>query len=130
MPALEFFLFAATLLGIAVFHKHSLQIALGGLAVVVLYKFAVTGFPQGPGVAGLAQHLAHEWVTLANLFGLITGFALLAHHFYESRVPELLPAFLPDDWKGGFVLLVLVFVLSSFLDNIAAALIGGTMASA
>src|SRR4029450_3996798 len=40
-----------------------------------------------------------------------------------------MPAFLPDDWKGGFVLLVIIFVLSSFLDNIAAALIGGTIAS-
>jgi Na+/H+ antiporter NhaD/arsenite permease-like protein len=39
-----------------------------------------------------------------------------------------MPAVLPDDWKGGFVLLVLVFILSSFLDNIAAALIGGTVA--
>jgi len=130
MPALEFFLFAATLLGIAVFHRHSLQIALGGLVVVLVYKFAVTGFPPGPGVSGLGQHLAHEWVMLTNLFGLITGFALLAHHFYESRVPDLLPAILPDDWKGGFVLLVMVFVLSSFLDNIAAALIGGAMARA
>jgi len=130
MPALEFFLFAATLLGIAVFHRHALQIALAGLVVVVLYKFVVTGFPPGPGLAGLVQHLAHEWVTLANLFGLITGFALLANHFHHSAVPELLPAVLPNDWKGAFVLLVLVFVLSSFLDNIAAALIGGTMASA
>ena len=42
----------------------------------------------------------------------------------------VLPRILPDDWKGGFVLLVMVFVLSRFLDNIAAALIGGTMASA
>jgi Na+/H+ antiporter NhaD/arsenite permease-like protein len=39
-----------------------------------------------------------------------------------------MPAFLPDGWKGGFALLVLVAVISSFLDNIAAALIGGTMA--
>jgi Na+/H+ antiporter NhaD/arsenite permease-like protein len=39
-----------------------------------------------------------------------------------------MPAILPDDWKGGFFLLVIVFVLSSFLDNIAAALIGGVMA--
>src|SRR5438045_9102168 len=39
-----------------------------------------------------------------------------------------MPALLPDDWKGGVVLLILVFVLSSFLDNIAAALIGGTVA--
>jgi Na+/H+ antiporter NhaD/arsenite permease-like protein len=39
-----------------------------------------------------------------------------------------MPAILPDDWKGAFVLLAIVFVLSSFLDNIAAALIGGVMA--
>ena len=81
-------------------------------------------------MAGFAAHLGHEWVTLANLLGLITGFALLANHFHRSSLPLLLPRILPDDWKGGFLLLVLVFVLSSFLDNIAAALIGGTMASA
>ena len=40
----------------------------------------------------------------------------------------LLPRYLPDDWKGGLCLLLLVFVMSSFLDNIAAAMIGGTMA--
>src|SRR6059058_1676690 len=34
----------------------------------------------------------------------------------------------PHDWKGAFWLLIIVFVLSSFLDNIAAALIGGAMA--
>ncbi|HEX7402542.1 MAG TPA: SLC13 family permease [Usitatibacter sp.] len=67
---------------------------------------------------------------LANLFGLLMGFALLSKHFDESQVPAVLPAILPDDWKGGFFLLVMVFVLSSFLDNIAAALIGGTMAAA
>jgi Na+/H+ antiporter NhaD/arsenite permease-like protein len=39
-----------------------------------------------------------------------------------------MPAYLPDDWKGAFALLVIVCVLSSFLDNIAAALIGGVMA--
>ena len=48
--------------------------------------------------------------------------------FEESRVPDILPKYLPDDWKGPFLLLVFVFVLSSFLDNIAAALIGGTIA--
>jgi Na+/H+ antiporter NhaD/arsenite permease-like protein len=35
---------------------------------------------------------------------------------------------LPSGWGGGFALLGLVFVLSSFLDNIAAALIGATVA--
>ncbi len=58
------------------------------------------------------------------------GFALLSNYFEQSHIPKALPYFLPDDWKGGFVLLVLVFVLPSFLDNFAAALIGGTVASA
>ena len=53
---------------------------------------------------------------------------MLARHFELSQIPALLPRYLPDDWKGGFAMLVLVFVLSSFLDNIAAAIIGGTMA--
>ena len=65
---------------------------------------------------------------MANLFLLLMGFALLSRHFEKSQIPAVMPRFLPDDWKGGFVLLVLVFVLSSFLDNIAAALIGGVVA--
>jgi len=52
----------------------------------------------------------------------------LSKIFEESGVPDVLPRFLPDDWKGPFLLLVFVFILSSFLDNIAAALIGGTIA--
>jgi Na+/H+ antiporter NhaD/arsenite permease-like protein len=77
---------------------------------------------------GFALHLQHEWVILANLLCLLLGFALLSRHFEESRVPAWLPTLLPDDWKGGFVLLLMIFVLSSFLDNIAAAIIGGTIA--
>jgi Na+/H+ antiporter NhaD/arsenite permease-like protein len=124
----DFVLFGLTLLGVALFHRYTLQVALTGLAVITLYKLAFTGFKTGPGVNGLALHMAHEWIILANLLGLLLGFALLSRHFEESRVPDVLPRFLPDDWKGAFVLLVMVFVLSSFLDNIAAALIGGAMA--
>ena len=39
-----------------------------------------------------------------------------------------MPALLPDGWKGGAMLLGIVFLLSSFLDNIAGAIIGGTVA--
>ena len=124
----DFMLFGLTLLGVALFHRHTLAVALAGLAVITLYKLVFTGFKTGAGVAGLSAHMAHEWVILANLLGLLLGFALLSRHFEDSRVPEVLPRYLPDDWKGAFVLLVMVFVLSSFLDNIAAALIGGTMA--
>ena len=126
--ALEFILFAGTLLGIALFHRHTLPIALVGLLSVVTYKWLGPGFATGTGFAGLTTHFAHEWVTLANLLCLLLGFELLARDFEASHVPELLPRYLPDDWKGPLVLLVLVFVLSSFLDNIAAALIGGAMA--
>jgi Na+/H+ antiporter NhaD/arsenite permease-like protein len=124
----DFILFGLTLLGVALFHHATLQVALTGLAAIVVYKLIFTGFKFGAGFAGLALHMQHEWVILANLFLLLMGFALLSRHFEKSRVPDEMPAFLPDEWKGGFVLLVLVFVLSSFLDNIAAALIGGTMA--
>ncbi|EME69669.1 hypothetical protein H261_12166 [Paramagnetospirillum caucaseum] len=125
---LEFVLFAATLLGVALLHNHTLYVGLSGFAVISAYKIAATGFKTGPGLAGFAGHLGHEWVTIANLFCLLMGFALLSRHFEKSHVPVLLPKYLPDDWKGGFVMLVMVFVLSSFLDNIAAALIGGAMA--
>jgi Na+/H+ antiporter NhaD/arsenite permease-like protein len=126
---LEFVLFALTLLGVAVFHHRTLEVAATGLVAIIVYKFAFAGFEHGAGPAGLLAHLGHEWVVLANLFGLLMGFALLSRHFEESRVPQRLPDFLPDDWRGGFVLLAMVFVLSSFLDNIAAALIGGTVAA-
>ena len=72
--------------------------------------------------------MQHEAVILANLFLLLMGFAILSRHFENSRIPDEMPAFLPDGWQGGLALLAIVFVLSSFLDNIAAALIGGTMA--
>ena len=124
----DFILFALTLAGVALFHHHTLRVALTGLAVIAVYKLAFTGFKTGPGFAGLATHFQHEWVILANLFLLLTGFALLSRHFEKSRVPLVLPRVLPGDWYGAFVLLLMVFVLSSFLDNIAAALIGGAMA--
>ena len=125
---IDFILFALVLLGVALFHQHTLKVALAGAVVISLYQLLVTGFKTGTGLGGLAGHFGHEWVTLANLLGLLLGFALLADHFEKSRLPELLPHLLPDDWRGGFLLLAGVFVMSAFLDNIAAAMIGGTMA--
>src|SRR6185503_4034015 len=106
----------------------TLRVALTGVIVISAYKVLFAPFREGAGVAGFVQHLGHEWVLLANLLGLLLGFALLSKHFEASEVPAWLPKLLPDDWKGAFVLLVMIFVLSSFLDNIAAALIGGTIA--
>jgi Na+/H+ antiporter NhaD/arsenite permease-like protein len=126
---LDFILFALILIGVAMFHHHTLRVALTGLAVLIVYKLAFTGFKTGPGFGGFVSHMFHEWVILTNLLCLLVGFALLSNHFEKSEVPKVLPRFLPDDWKGCFVLLAVIFVLSSFLDNIAAALIGGTIAA-
>ncbi|HEU4395505.1 MAG TPA: citrate transporter, partial [Planctomycetota bacterium] len=132
----EFVLFVLTLLGVALFHHHTLFVALGGLAAVTTYKVLVlTDFHLG-------HHLWHEWQVVwdpehskfkvgaaTNLLGLLIGFSLLAKFFEESKVPEWIPRILPDKglW-GGFVLLAYVWILSSFLDNIAAAMIGGVVA--
>jgi Na+/H+ antiporter NhaD/arsenite permease-like protein len=125
---IDFILFGLTLLGLMVFHRHTLALAVAGLAVIVTYKLLVTGFHTGAGITGLALHLQHEWVVLANLFLLLIGFAILSRYFEESGIPDVMPAILPDDWRGCLMLLAIVFVLSGFLDNIASALIGGTVA--
>jgi Na+/H+ antiporter NhaD/arsenite permease-like protein len=118
----EFLLFGLTLLGVALFHDRTLEVAATGLLAIILLKLETA--PD----FSLGAHFLQEAPTLVNLFGLLLGFAVLARHFESSQVPEIMPRWLPDDWKGGFVLLLMVFMLSSFLDNIAAALIGGTVA--
>jgi Na+/H+ antiporter NhaD/arsenite permease-like protein len=125
---IEFLIFGLTLAGVAIFHRYALPIAACGLAVIIAFEWVFTQFPTGPGGAGLALHFAHEWVTLANLLLLLVGFAMVAAHFEQSLLPAALPRYLPDDWTGAFALLAIVFVISGFLDNIAAALIGGAMA--
>jgi len=118
---IDFVLFGLTLLGVAVFHRHTLRVALMGLATIAIYKIVFTGFDAGAGARGFVFHLGHEWVILANLLCLLMGFALLSRHFEKSLAMLLLPKYLPHDWKGGFVLLAAVWLLSSFLDNIAVA---------
>lgn len=124
----EFILFGLTLLGVAIFHRYTLQAAAAGVVAVLGWRWGVTGFPHGEGLHGLGMHLGHEWVLLANLFLLLTGFDLLAHHFSNSRVPAILPRYLPSGRWGAAILLALVFALSGFLDNIAAAMIGAAIA--
>jgi Na+/H+ antiporter NhaD/arsenite permease-like protein len=124
---LEFILFGLTLTGIAVFHKRTLEVAIGGLLLVVCIKYFGGNFSFFEHISGDSTHDG-EWKILLNLFGLLTGFAVLSSHFETSGIPQHLPRLLPDDWKGGFLLLAIVFILSGFLDNIAAALIGGAVA--
>jgi Na+/H+ antiporter NhaD/arsenite permease-like protein len=117
-----FVLFGLVLAGVAIFERHTLRVAAWGLVAILVYSTAfVPGFNP-------FEHADAEWVTLTNLFLLLVGFSILARHMEASRFPEALPRVLPNNWTGGLVLLLLVAVLSSFLDNIAAAMIGGTIA--
>ncbi len=119
----EWVLFALMLFGVALFHRRAMLVALIGLVAVGTARLVWDPFSP-------AEHFAHEWKLLANLFGLLLGFAVLASHFEHSGFPDWLPRVLPDGWRGGLALLAVVFVLSTVLDNIAGALIGATIARA
>jgi len=120
---LEFVIFGVTLLGVALFHRHTLAVALTGLIAAVLLRYVRTS-----SLAGIVGHFENEWVILTNLLLLLLGFAILSNQFEQSRLPEAVPSRLPSGWMGGLSLLAIVFALSAFLDNIAAAVIGGVMA--
>ena len=101
----DFILFALTLLGVALFHHHTLAGRATGFAAIVIYKLGSpasnTRRPRWLGAAhGARVGDPRQPVPTAD------GFALLSRHFEESKLPDVLPAFLPDDWKGAFALLV------------------------
>jgi Na+/H+ antiporter NhaD/arsenite permease-like protein len=125
---LEFLFFAAVLGTIAAKPRLAGRAAAAGALGISLYKLACSPFDEGAGWRGLLAHAGHEWVGLANLLALLLGFALLARHFENSRASHALRRALGEGPATGFILLVGVFVLASFLDNIAAAMIGGAIA--
>jgi Na+/H+ antiporter NhaD/arsenite permease-like protein len=134
----EFVLFALVLLGVALFHNQTFYVAVTGLIVITLFKiFFDSGFSLVEHLIGETPMLDQivdksmrqgEWPVVLNLLGLLLGFGILAKVFEECGVPEIMPKYLPTGWMGPAVLLIFVAVISSFLDNIAAALIGGTIA--
>lgn len=134
----EFVLFALVLLGVALFHNQTFYVAVIGLAVITMFKLVFDdGFHLVEHLVGQApildqlvdKHMRQgEWPVILNLLGLLLGFGILAKIFEECGIPEILPKYLPTGWMGPAMLLVFVAIISSFLDNIAAALIGGTIA--
>ena len=124
----EFILFGLMLLGVALFHRRALAISVAGFLVILAFETLVTAYPTGRGATALMEHARHEWVVITNLLLLLTGFELLSNQFERSNVSDHLPHLLPKGWAGGAGLLGIVFILSAFLDNIAAAVLGGVMA--
>ena len=120
---LEFMVFGATLLGVALLHRHALAVAVAGLIAALLVRFG-----PNASLGEVASHFEEEWVVLTNLLLLLLGFAVLSNQFERSKLPEAIPSKLPQGAVGGVALLGVIFVLSTFLDNIAAAIIGGVVA--
>ena len=124
----EFALFGLMLIGVAAFHRAALAIAVAGFLAILAFEAFVTTFPTGHGMGALLLHLRHEWVIITNLFLLLVGFEVLSNQFERSNISDHLPNLLPDGFAGSVALLGVIFVLAAFLDNIAAAVLGGVMA--
>lgn len=137
LDSVLFVLFALILFGIAFWHEKAFYFSVFGALVIYLFKeWSDPGFHILEHIFGENSFIEQvtdkemrqgEWGILLNLLGLLIGFAILAKLFEDSEIPHIIPNFLPSDWKGPFLLLVIVFVMSTFLDNIAAALVGGTI---
>ncbi len=116
-----FVLFGLTLAGVAIFHRRNFEVAATGLVAVLIYTLVATN-------VSVAEDLDDHWRLLLNLAGLLFGFAILARHFEDSGVPEWFMRKLPGGWGAGLLLLVGVAFASTFIDNIAAAILGGVVA--
>jgi Na+/H+ antiporter NhaD/arsenite permease-like protein len=128
MIPIEFILFGAALLLVALSPRFATPVALTAAVAVTVYKTVFGRLREGLGLHGLVAHFHHEQIGLINLLALLLGFALLAKHFEHSKAPLAIRRYLAEHWTGGVILLLCIFVLASFLDNIAAAIIGGTVA--
>ena len=99
------------------------------LAGTLAYAEVARIVPRSGGEYRYLSELLHPvFGYLAGWTSLLVGFSILANQFEQSAIPDAIPRLLPDNWMGGLVLLAIVFILSMFLDNIAAAIIGGVMA--
>lgn len=116
----EFIIFGAIILGIAVFSSKRVQIVVWGVLILIVYKILVH--------SSFGNLNCELYVQLINLFGLITGFTVMAKHFENSGFSKRIPHYLPHGWLGPFVLLMSIGFISTFLDNILAALIGAEIA--
>lgn len=116
-----FAMFVGMLVGLLLFHHHKLPVvAIGFAALSALF---ISHYPHG--VEHWMHHFAehHRSHLLINLGLLLPAFALVAYYFEHSGASFGLAKIL----KSDIALLWVVFTLSIVLDNIAAALIGGTI---
>ncbi|NLK85728.1 MAG: citrate transporter [Aeromonadales bacterium] len=129
----EMIIFGLMLVGVALFYTKTMQVAICGLLAICFYKYEFTdGFSVISKLIGhydeTGKFISGSWNTYLNLALMLPGFSVLANIFEGSKLPTIIPRYIPHNYLGGFILLIVIFVLSAFLDNIAAAMIGGSLA--
>ena len=78
---LDFVLFGLTLIGVAVFHHHTMRVALVGLVTISIYKIAFTGFKTGPGMIGFVRKSSQPHFSAFFRTETIGGLLLLQSPF-------------------------------------------------
>ncbi|HEY2713128.1 MAG TPA: hypothetical protein VGI60_11490 [Chthoniobacterales bacterium] len=107
----------------ALFHHHTMRVALAGVASIALYKILFTGFKAGPRMVGFFIHLGNEWVILANLLCLLTGLGdspspglgSVARNLQGFDLPSLVSPFCFDDAGGEIASRILAHSLGTWL---------------
>ena len=97
---MEFVIFSLTLIGVPLFHRHALAVAIAGLILTILARVVSTPTGIDSEAHEIIAHLASEWVTFASLLPLLLGFAVLANQFEHSNLPEAIPSRLPHGLAG------------------------------
>ena len=131
-----FVIFVLILMGVAFFHHYTLYVALAGVVAVTLYTaIACPGFAwsteqvtQPAPACGTTSSTRAS--TRCSTSAASSSASRCSRSSSSTRAsPTTSRASCPraSCW-GGFALLAIVWVLSSFLDNIAAAMIGGVIA--
>jgi hypothetical protein len=120
MNLLAFVLFVMMLIALMKVHHHKLQVVLCGFAALSIW-FSL----HHHSVVHWGEHLMehHRFHLLYNLALLIPGFACVANAFERSGAAHGIAARV----TSVAVVLWIVFWLSTVLDNIAAAMIGGVL---
>ena len=124
----EIIMFAAMLISVAIFYKRTTDVAIIGTTLIIIYKLI---FVDDFFLSTLSNsEFCTQYLELINLAGMLMGFNILADNFERSGLTERIPKFLPHNYLSGFILLLFIFIISTFLDNIAAAMIGFSIAYA
>lgn len=115
-----FVIFVVMLGGLLFLHHHKLAVVAAGFVAMMATSASLYGWSE------LGHHFGEPHVRnlLINLGFLIPGFSIVAAAFERCGIAEKI-----RDWTNGNPSKTLwtVFVLSTFLDNIAAAMIGGIL---